>query len=74
MVPLNISLEVNGMNCGHCSAAVKRALEEIDGISNVSVDLEGKKANFDAAAENLVEKAVRQINEAGYKACVPDKT
>ncbi len=71
MAPLNVTLEVNGMSCGHCSAAVKRALEEIDGISNVSVDLEGKKASFEAVAESLVEKAVRQINEAGYQASSP---
>jgi copper chaperone CopZ len=68
MASQKITLTVDGMSCGHCSGMVKRTLEEIDGITRVSVDLEGKKAHFETADASLVEKAVKEINEAGYKA------
>ncbi len=68
MASQRITLNVDGMSCGHCSGMVQRTLDEIEGISNVSVDLEGKKATFDADTPERVETAVKEITEAGYKA------
>lgn len=68
MASQKITLNVNGMSCSHCTGMVKRTLEEIDGISNVSVDLDEKKASFEVAHEDLIEKAIKEINAAGYKA------
>ncbi|WP_457553354.1 heavy-metal-associated domain-containing protein [Desulfobacula sp.] len=62
------TLNVEGMSCGHCSGMVRKTLEEIDGISNVSVSLDAKKATFDADTSDLINKAVKAVNEAGYKA------
>ncbi|MCP3875230.1 MAG: heavy-metal-associated domain-containing protein [Desulfobacteraceae bacterium] len=62
------TLNVDGMSCSHCSGMVQKTLEEIEGISNVSVDLEEKKASFDIEQEDLVDTAIKQINDAGYKA------
>jgi len=64
----NITLNVEGMSCGHCSGMVKKTLEQIEGISNVSVNLDTKKASFDANSSDLIDTAVKQINAAGYKA------
>ena len=68
MAAQKITLNVNGMSCGHCSGMVQRTLEGIKGISRVSVDLDGKKADFEVNDEALIEKAVKEINEAGYQA------
>ena len=38
-----ITLNVEGMSCGHCTGMVQRTLEEIDGVSNVSVILIQKR-------------------------------
>ena len=46
----------------------QKTLEEIEGVSNVSVDLDAKKAFFDADTSQLIDKAIKDINEAGYKA------
>ena len=40
------SVKIKGMSCQHCVASVKQALEKIDGISDVSVDLDKGEANF----------------------------
>ncbi len=63
-----ISLNVEGMSCNHCSGMVLRTLEEIDGVSNVSVDLDTKKAVFDVDTSDLVDKAIKEVTDAGYKA------
>ncbi len=63
-----ITLNVDGMSCGHCSGMVQRTLEEISGISSVSVDLDGKKATFQVNDQTLVDRAVNEITDAGYTA------
>jgi len=65
---LKIILNIEGMSCGHCSGMVKKTLEEIDGVSNVSVSIDEKKAFFDADTSDLIEKAIKEVTEAGYKA------
>lgn len=64
----NITLNVEGMSCGHCSGMVQRTLEEINGITNVSVNLEEKKAQFTADTSELADQAVKLVTEAGYPA------
>lgn len=39
-----IELKVEGMTCGHCSAAVQRALEAVPGVTSVRVDREQGRA------------------------------
>ncbi len=68
MASQDITLNVDGMSCGHCSGMVQRTLEEIDGISNVSVDLDGKKASFTADTSDLIDKSIKEVTQAGYKA------
>ena len=57
------TLKINGMSCGHCTGSVKKALESIPGLSQVTVDLEGKKASFnnDGAAREEIRAAVSGI-------------
>jgi Cu+-exporting ATPase len=68
MASQNITLNVDGMSCGHCTGMVQRILEEIDGISNVSVDLDKNKASFTANDSDLIDKAIKEVTDAGYKA------
>jgi copper chaperone CopZ len=68
MTVQKIILNIEGMSCGHCSGMVQKTLEEINGLANISVDLEGKKAIFETTDHNLIEKAVKEVTEAGYKA------
>ncbi len=68
MTDQNITLAVDNMNCGHCSGMVQKTLEAITGISNISVDLEAKKASFSIQEEALAQQAVDAITKAGYPA------
>ena len=58
---------VQGMNCGHCAAAVTRELSALDGVTGVHVDLAAKKVTVGSAHE-LAEDDVRAaVDEAGYE-------
>ena len=60
-------LKVKGMSCQHCVMSVTKALNQLDGIKNVQVDLAKGEVQFDntkAMASNQIEKA---IEEAGYQ-------
>ena len=53
------TIKVEGMKCQHCVGNTQKALEELDGISHVTVDLEKGEVSFDGEASmESVKKAV----------------
>ena len=57
---------MRGMTCGNCVAHVKNAIEDLDGVEAVSVDLEDGRALVAGSPDpQAVERAV---SEAGYEA------
>ncbi len=58
-------IDINGMNCSHCSASVEKALRAVAGVGDVSVSLENKNAvvTHDNADVNAMKAAV---TEAGF--------
>ena len=59
---------VPDMSCGHCVAAVKEELSRVDGVEDVTVDLDSKRVSVSGAVSD---EAVREaIREAGYEAAV----
>jgi Cu+-exporting ATPase len=63
-----VTLNVEGMNCGHCSGMVQKTLERIKGITNISVSLENKQATFDIDTPDLIDLASDLVTKAGYPA------
>lgn len=55
---------IEGMSCGHCVKHVEEALGELSAVSTVEVNLEGKYAVIEGAAEDTAIKEA--IDEAGY--------
>jgi Cu+-exporting ATPase len=60
------SIQVEGMMCMHCVAHVKEALEKVEGVSEVEVSLEEKKATF-VAQDGLEDTIQQAIKDAGYQ-------
>ena len=61
------SLKVKGMTCGHCEAAVKKALEAVPGVTAVTrVDRNDEVAEVEGSAD--VAALVAAIVEEGYTA------
>lgn len=63
----NITLNVQGMSCGHCVKAVETAVGGLQGIQEVAVSLDEAKVNvaFDEAQVS-VEQIKEAIEEQGY--------
>jgi len=61
-----MDLTIEGMTCGHCVAAVERALRAVEGVSDVSVDLEAGTATV--AATGSVDRArlAEAVRAEGY--------
>ena len=70
MADQKITLNVDNMSCGHCSGMVQKTLEAIAGISEISVDLGAKKANFCVQEDALVTQAIDAVTKAGYPAAL----
>jgi copper chaperone len=62
-----MEITVKGMSCGHCAAAVTKALEELPGISQVQVDVSSGRVTFADANPISQEKLARVIKAAGYE-------
>ena len=60
------TLKVNGMRCQHCVQSVIKALDHLDGITNVSVDLEKKEVRFEETAPIDLEVVKQAIRDTGF--------
>ncbi len=61
------TIKIEGMTCGHCVMAVKKALMKVEGLKDVQVNLEKGEATFEEekpVAANLIREAVEK---AGYE-------
>jgi len=58
------TIKVKGMSCQHCVASVTKALSEIDGVSDVNVNLEAGEATFSEdspMSEDTIKDAIARI-------------
>lgn len=63
----NVRFNVQGMTCGGCVASVKRVLEALPGVSNVSVTLNPGGASVDYDPARVTSEALRDaVQNAGY--------
>lgn len=61
------TLKIEGMMCAHCQKHVHDALAKMDGVTDVTVDLEGGKADV-KATHDIPEADFRKvIEDAGYE-------
>lgn len=59
-------LSVEGMSCQHCVNRVKKYLETVG--TDVYVNLEEKKAHFNARSDVNMETVIKEISEFGFTA------
>jgi copper chaperone len=61
------TVKIKGMSCQHCVNAVTRALSEIDGVSNVQVNLSAGEATFEEARPVTADVVAEKIKKAGFE-------
>lgn len=66
--PATLSLSVGGMTCAACSNTLTRLLSEVDGVSDVVVDLMGHSARVVVDSQKLTPIVIETVEDAGYEA------
>ena len=69
-MPETTRLNVTGMTCGHCVAAVTNALESLPGVTAVEVKLDTGEARVWGDAD--LATLIAAIQEEGYEAAPAD--
>lgn len=66
-----VTLSVTGMTCAACPITLKKALNKVEGVENIEVNLEKKEAlvTFDDA-KTTVEALLEATKNAGYPSTV----
>lgn len=57
-------LKIEGMTCGHCKAAVEKALKAVPGVISVVVELEKKEAVVTGSVNR--DALVKAVEDADY--------
>lgn len=56
------TVKIKGMRCQHCVGSTRKALEELDGVTNVNIDLDKGEAIFDGdVPRDVIKKAIAKI-------------
>jgi copper chaperone len=61
-------IQIEGMSCMHCVKHVTNALNDVQGVSNVVVNLKQNDAVIEVTDAVINDVLVEAISEAGYKA------
>jgi uncharacterized protein len=62
-----LQLDVKGMTCMHCAGTVQKAVESVEGASDVEVRLDENKVQFSLENPKNIEKVKEHILAAGYE-------
>jgi len=61
------TIKVKGMSCQHCVASVTKALNDLEGISDVKVDLEAGAATYNENSPVTIEAIKDAISRIGFE-------
>jgi copper chaperone len=60
-------MKVKGMTCQHCVMSVTKALNQLDGIKNIQIDLAKGEVRFDNTESVAPDRIQKAITDAGYE-------
>ncbi|KAL5530579.1 hypothetical protein ACEPAF_6837 [Sanghuangporus sanghuang] len=66
--PYRATFSIGGMTCASCVGNVTNAASEVQGVSEVAVNLVGKSATATFESKDLVKAVVNAIEDGGYEA------
>jgi copper chaperone len=63
-----VTLNVEGMSCGHCVKSVEGSVGALNGVSTVKVDLENKKVDVEFNQDEVTLDIIKEtIDDQGYE-------
>ncbi|EJD49623.1 Cu-transporting P-type ATPase [Auricularia subglabra TFB-10046 SS5] len=61
-------MSIGGMTCASCSNTITDALAELDGVSDITIDLIGNSGAATLESKDLVPRVLNAIDDCGYTA------
>lgn len=61
------NIMIEGMKCEHCAKFVAKALQAVDGVESVAVDLAAKKAEVQTKANVSNDDLTAAVVESGFE-------
>ena len=63
-----VTLNVEGMSCGHCVKSVEGSVGALNGVLSVKVDLENKKVDVEFNKDEVTLDTIKEtIDDQGYE-------
>jgi copper chaperone CopZ len=60
------TIEILNLKCGGCANTIKKGMLSVDGVSEVTVDLETSKVSIDSDNESVIKVAKDKLSSMGY--------
>jgi copper chaperone CopZ len=60
------TLEILNLKCGGCANSIKKGILTIDGVTEVSVDLETSKVAVNSADDSVIHNVKSKLASMGY--------
>lgn len=57
---------IQNLKCGGCANSIVKGLSKIEGITNVSVDVETNHVSFESQSEGLLDQVADKLLQMGY--------
>lgn len=59
-------IQIQNLKCGGCAKTIFKNLEQITGVTNLSIDIENSTVEFTTENDVLLEKVTMELNKMGY--------
>lgn len=60
------TIEILNLKCGGCANTIKKGIASIEGISEVTVDLDTSKVTVDTDNESIILSVKKKLSKMGY--------
>ena len=60
------TIEILNLKCGGCANSIKKGILTIDGIREVTVDLETSKVTVDTSDNSIISDVKNKLSQMGY--------
>lgn len=60
------SVIIQNLKCGGCANTVTNKLSELEGVSNVKVDVDSSEVNFELEKEENMQQVIERLAQIGY--------
>lgn len=68
------TIEILNLKCGGCANTITKGLNSIEGVNEVSVDVESSTVKVDTSDTNLLVKIKEKLSSMGYPEVESDNT